>query len=393
MNSTLPSPVPFYRCSRRGFISGALALTVSAITRSEGAQPKISDGRYLYVSVPSLGRQMDRGGRGVLVFDIDQNHKFVRRIESRGLSADGTGKPLSTKGIVASEKTSRFWVSTTEALMSFDLLNDKLLWEKSFEGGCDRMALSPDGRTMYLPSFEKDHWHVINALTGEIIKRLDIKCAAHNTIFGPDGKRVYMSGIASPLLHVADAKDHSLLKPVGPFGHFVRPFTVNAAQTLCFVNVNELLGFEVGDLKTGKALHRIEVQGYKTGPVKRHKCPSHGIALTPNEKEIWLCDSFNQRLHVFDVSAMNAKTPPRQVATIALQRDEPGWITFSIDGRFAYPSTLEIVDVASRKIVTGLQDERGEAVLSEKVMEIDFRGGHPARVGDQFGIGRGISGV
>ena len=41
-----------------------------------------------------------------------------------------------------------------------------------------------------------------------------------------------------------------------------KPFTINAAQTLCFVNVNDLLGFEVGDLKTGKMLHRVEVTGY-----------------------------------------------------------------------------------------------------------------------------------
>jgi len=54
------------------------------------------------------------------------------------------------------------------------------------------------------------------------------------------------------------------------------------------VNVNELLGFEVGDLKTGKMLHRVEIAGFEKGPVKRHGCPSHGIGLTPDEKELWV---------------------------------------------------------------------------------------------------------
>ena len=53
-------------------------------------------------------------------------------------------------------------------------------------------------------------------------------------------------------------------------------------QTLCYVNVNDLLGFEIGDLKTGKMLHRIEVRGFEKGPVLRHGCPSHGIGLTPD---------------------------------------------------------------------------------------------------------------
>ena len=35
--------------------------------------------------------------------------------------------------------------------------------------------------------------------------------------------------------------------------------------------------------------------------------------------------------------------PPKQVASIEL-RDQPGWITFSLDGRYAYPSTGEVID-------------------------------------------------
>ena len=62
----------------------------------------------------------------------------------------------------------------------------------------------------------------------------------------------------------------------------IRPLTINSRETLCFVNVNGLIGFEIGDLKTGKMLHRVEVEGFKQGPIKRHGCPSHGIALTPD---------------------------------------------------------------------------------------------------------------
>src|SRR4029077_17649338 len=134
------------------------------------------------------------------------------------------------------------------------------------------------------------------------------------------------------------------IREVGPFGNFIRPFTINGSQTLCFVNVNELLGFEIGDLNSGKMLHRVAVQGLKKGPPKRHGCPSHGIGLTPDEKELWLTDAFNSRIHVFDAAVM----PPKQVAEIKL-RDQPGWITFSIDGRYAYPSTGEVIDTRSRK--------------------------------------------
>jgi DNA-binding beta-propeller fold protein YncE len=337
--------------------------------------------RLLYVAVPGIRNYLEYGGHGVLVFDIDHGHAFVQRIPARGLGADG--KPMNVKGIAANAATQRLYVSTLTSLTCFDLLTDKILWEKTYEGGCDRMALSPDGKIMYLPSLEKDHWHVIDALSGEVITKVVPKSGAHNTVYGLDGKHAYLAGLKSPLLRVTDTATHTIVKEVGPFGSAIRPFTVNGRGTLCFVNVNGLLGFEIGDLVTGEKLHRVEVKGFQPGVPKRHGCPSHGIGLTPDEKELWVCDAVNQRMHIFDATVM----PPKQVASVEL-REQPGWITFSLDGKLAYPSTGDVVDVATRKIVAHLTDETGAAVHSEKLVEIHFDGDVPVRAGDQFGVGR-----
>ncbi len=144
-----------------------------------------------------------------------------------------------------------------------------------------------------------------------------------------------------------------------------------------------MLGFEVGDLKTGKKLHRVEVPGFKKGPVKRHGCPSHGIGLTPDEKELWAVDAANERVHVFDATVM----PPKYAQSVKL-REQPGWVTFSLDGKYAYPSTGEVIDTATKKIVTALADETGREVHSEKMVEIHFKDGMPVTAGDQFGLGR-----
>jgi hypothetical protein len=75
------------------------------------------------------------------------------------------------------------------------------------------------------------------------------------------------------------------------------------------------------------------------------------------------------------------------VASIELW-DQPGWITFSLDGKYAFPSTGEIIDVKTRKILTTLKDENGNRVMSEKVVEIHVDGKKAVRAGDQFGVGR-----
>ena len=337
--------------------------------------------KLLYVAAPGIRNYLEYGGHGLLVFDIENGHRFVKRIKTGGLGE--TGQPLNVKGICASASLKRVYVSTTRTLTCLDLVTEKILWEKPYVGGCDRMSISPDGKIIYLPSFEAAHWHVVDAVTGDVIAKIVPNSGAHNTVYGLDGAHVYLAGLRSPLLTVADTKTHSASRTIGPFSASIRPFTVNGRQTLCFVNVNELLGFEVGDLASGKMLHRVEVQGYEKGPTKRHGCPSHGIGLTPDEKEIWLTDAANSRLHIFDAKEM----PPKQIASIAV-RDQPGWITFSIDGRFAYPSTGDVIETRTRKIVGGLKDENGTDVQSEKLLEIDFLGDHSLRAGDQFGIGR-----
>jgi len=335
--------------------------------------------RYLYVAVPGIRDYLGYGGHGILVFDIDNNHRFVKRIATKGFHPNGT--PSNVKGVAVSVALNSIFISTIESLQRIDLATDKLVWEKTFEGGCDRMSISPDGKIMYLPSFEKNFWNVVDCATGDIIKKIEVHKRAHNTIYGPSGKNVYLDDIASPWLYIADAKKHELVNKVGPFANFVRPFTINGKETLAYVTVDSLLGFEVGDLVSGKKLAHVEVKGWNMGPVRRHGNPSHGIALTKNEKEIWLADGHNMRLHVFSAAA-----PYQQLTTIPLQ-DMPGWICFSIDGSYAYPSSGEVIETKTRKIITTLQDEFNNNVASEKMVEIDLAGNKAVKAGDQFGIG------
>jgi DNA-binding beta-propeller fold protein YncE len=341
--------------------------------------------RLLYAAVPGIRNYLEYGGHGLVVFDIDAGHKFVKRIKTSGL--DSSGKPLNVKGVCASVPLRRIYITTTRTMTCLDLVTEKVVWEKPFPAGCDRMSISPDGKTIYLPSFEGPLWYVVDAQSGDVLAKIVTNSGAHNTVYGSDGSRAYLAGLHSPFLAVADTTKHASNTSVGPFSASIRPFTVNAAQTFAFCCVNELLGFEVGDIKSGKMVHRVTVPGFKKGTVKRHGCPSHGVGLTPDEKEIWVTDGANNRMHIFDAKALSASNPPKYVASVEL-RDQPGWITFTLDGKFAYPSTGDVIDVATRKVVAQLTDETGVALQSEKMLEIDFRGAEPVRAGDQFGLGR-----
>jgi DNA-binding beta-propeller fold protein YncE len=316
----------------------------------------------------------------VLVYDIDAGYKFVRRIPTQIVPA---GQEENVKGIAASAATGRLYVTTIRQLMAFDLATDRKLWSKEMPGGADRLAVSPDGKTLYVPTLEGPQWTVVDAMTGDIRAAVVTNSGAHNTIYGPDGARVYLAGLKSPMLKIADPTTNTVVQEIGPFANVIRPFTINGAQTRVYVNVNDLLGFEVGDLKTGKVLQHVEVPGFEKGDVKRHGCPSHGIALSPDEKELWLSDGHNSVLHVFDMT----QASPKLVKTIKV-RDQPGWITWSLDGKHVWPSTGEIIDARTKQIVATLTDEAHRMVQSEKVVEVVFDGRKVVRAGDQFAMGQ-----
>ena len=360
---------------RREFLTTALAVTAGATAGVTATRR-----RLLYVAEPGIRNYVDYGGVGVLVFDVDANYRFVRRISTWEVPKGQ--EPENVKGVAASARTGRLYVTTLRHVACFDLLTDRLLWDRQPDGGCDRLAISPDGHRLFVPSFEGPHWNVLDGETGETTAKIVTSSGSHNTIYAADGRRVYLSGIHSPVLSIADPASNSVVKTIGPFSNSIRPFTVNAAQTRCYVNVNELLGFEVGNLSTGEKLHRVVVQGVSPGLVKRHGCPSHGIGLTPDERELWVCDGHNQLVHVFDATV----DPPAQKSSIAV-RDQPGWVSFSIDGRRAYPSTGEVFDVKTKQRLAALTDETGRVVGSEKLLEVVLDGSKVTQVGNQFGVG------
>ena len=88
------------------------------------------------------------------------------------------------------------------------------------------------------------------------------------------------------------------------------------------------------------------------------------------------------RLHIFD-----AQPPYQQRTTIALD-DMPGWVTFSMDGQYAYPSSGEVIHAKTRKVLYLLQDDQFNTVSSEKMVEVFLKNGKVVRAGDQFGLGR-----
>src|SRR5437016_5366482 len=149
----IPMPLcTFPRPSRRHLLLGLLALAALAPIglpdRSRAADA--GDKRYLYVVAPGIRNYLEFGGAGILVFDIDNGHRFVKRIAT---PASREEKPDNIKGVCANPLTKRLYFTTTKKLYCMDLVSEQPLWEKALPQGCDRMSMTPDGKVIDVPSF------------------------------------------------------------------------------------------------------------------------------------------------------------------------------------------------------------------------------------------------
>src|SRR3954467_7931456 len=88
-------------------------------------QNDAAEQRFLYVATPGIRNYLEYGGHGVIVFDIDHGHRFVKRIPLAGL--DEKGQPRNVKGVAANAQTKRLYITTTHTLTCLDLVTEKIL--------------------------------------------------------------------------------------------------------------------------------------------------------------------------------------------------------------------------------------------------------------------------
>lgn len=344
----------------------------------------------IYVTLPgTLEGSWDQTGNGIVVLDAKDNYNFIKRIPTWDVPA--SRNPEQVAGVTASPVTQMIYVATRGRLGAWDLTTEKKVWENAYDGQCcERPQISPDGSFLYVGSDLKDFWYVVNPKTGELITKVQSPLSpnAHNLNLSLDGKLAFMSPNGK-VMGIADTTAHKLMKTIA-FPDNIRVFVINHDASLIYSNTNNLLGFVIADVKSGQIIQKVEVQGYgwpekwniTPRPRIPHGCPSHGIALTPDEKEIWLADGINNYIHIFD----NTKMPPKQMESIKTTAG-PYWITVGLDGKLAYVSSGDIIDMKTHKIIGQMKDEYGRQMHSEKLLHMVFTNGKLTRVANQFGNG------
>ncbi len=79
--------------------------------------------------------------------------------------------------------------------------------------------------------------------------------------------------------------------------------------------------------------------------------------------------------------------PPKHKASVKT-RVQPYHIAFSLDDKYLFSASGDVIDAKTKKVVAGLQDEYGRDVSSEKFLEATFADGKMLRATERFGKGQ-----
>jgi DNA-binding beta-propeller fold protein YncE len=365
------------------------AVTLPAPSRSprrRGDNFRPRGRRLLYITEPgSLERPAFINGVGIVVLDVDDNYRFIKRIPTWDYAASMS--PEQVSGVAASPVTNYIYVAARGRLGAFDMGTDKMVWSTTLDGECcERPQVTPDGGIVVVGGDLQNFWYEVDAKTGKLIGKLDApeSNGSHNLNLSADGKTAFMSPNGK-VMTVSDVATRRIIKTIA-FPDNIRVFVLNKDSSKIYTNQNNFLGFLIADVHSGKIIKTVEVTSedwrskWNANPRPRipHGCPSHGIALTPDESEIWLDDGIFNKIHIFSNT-----DDPKEIATI----DTPQgsfWLTFGLDGKYAYSSSGDIIDVKTHKIIGQMKDEFGQTIFSEKLLEIQFENGHAQRVANQF---------
>src|SRR5947209_6410475 len=126
----MPVGRSFFLASVR--VVAAWIFAVWIFAAGAGTAVLAEDAQMLYVAAPGIRDYFERGGAGILVFDIRHGHRFVRRIET---PAGSQPKPENIKGICASIATGKLYFTTLTRLYCLDLVSERPVWERALPQG------------------------------------------------------------------------------------------------------------------------------------------------------------------------------------------------------------------------------------------------------------------
>lgn len=267
-------------------------------------------------------------------------------------------------------------------VVGIDLKTKEIVWRVPMDGyRSDHMAISPDGRRLVVSDSTARKVLVIDPAAGRRVGEFESGDTPHENQYSADGRLIYHASIGhvwTPLdqpaldttkgdrwFQVVDASTYRVLKrlDIGKvlaehgypgYSSAVRPFVIAPDGRTAYMQLSFFHGFVEFDLKTDRPLRLAHLP--VSGPARNASreqyildSAHHGLAMNPEGTKLCVAGTMSDYAAIVDRKTFRYRLFP------GIRR--PYWATNSGDGRYCFISaseedTIVVLDYATEREVT-----------------------------------------
>jgi YVTN family beta-propeller protein len=313
----------------------------------------------------------------VSVIDPATN-KVVQKIDGIPDAHGATFSPDGSRAYITSESENVLYEVDTKS----GKITRKL--EGLSKGTANMATITKDGRRIFVCiNGVRDAYGLMQSQHGSFVDIVDAKSlektgsiptkgGMHDCYSTPDGKYIIASSLGGHFLEVIDVRTEqpvwnvdfdkgvtTTAQEIGPDGSTLRLFS----------NLSDFRGFAVIDFRAHKEVDRIQLPNEPSGVTlgeklrRRNHIPTHGNEVPPDGKTLWVVSRGANGVFVYSLPELKVikfiPTPRVKGAPENANGGDPGWITFTPDGKTAYVSnaaanSVSAIDAKTMKVIADI---------------------------------------
>lgn len=243
-------------------------------------------------------------------------------------------------------------IETDHTLRIVDPATQAAIGTVKVSGKPNECAVTPNGKYVAVPIRDGDEVDIVDVTLQKVVKSLPIK-EPHNAVNTGSNRYMYVSSMGSGEINVIDLDKMDYAAHI-PAGGRPRPYVISPDGKTMYVALANLHGFTIVDIQSQRVLERVQMPSEHPAlrPLKfeTQDTLTHGLALTPDGKELWVSSLLDDCVYIYDVQL-------KKIVGRVQTGEGPNWVVITPDGKYVCVSNTDtddvsIIDAKSRKEVT-----------------------------------------
>jgi YVTN family beta-propeller protein len=256
-------------------------------------------------------------------------------------------------------------IESEKVLKVIDTATNEVTATIALTGRPNQCASTPDGHYVGVPIRDVGGIDIIDIPLGKVVKVLPVNMP-HNSYNTGRNDVLYVSSMGDHEIDRINLKTMEYTDKI-PVGGIPRPYAVTKDEKTLYVALSDFHGFEVVSIPDKKEIARVDLP-----PAPPADCElephteTHGLALTPNGKELWVTSLSDGGVYVYDIAT---KKFSKEIST----GECPNWIAFSPDGKYATVSnsgsnSTSVIDTKTQQVAATVKVGEGPKRLLAMVV-------------------------